>query len=142
MVASIAGLVILAASAFNPIQEPQDPERNLKILPKDISKDELMAVMKSFEVALGMGCDDCHAKSADKPGKLDFKADHKNKDVALNMMKMVMDTNEKYFEAEGDFKDNYLYQEYSVTCNTCHNGHEHPVRRISVPINFDEMERE
>jgi len=141
MVAILAGLVIFATSAFSPFQQPLDPERNLKVLPKDISDDELMVVMKSFEVALGMGCDDCHAKSADKPGKLDFKADHKNKDVAIAMMKMTHEINENYFDTPGNFKDNYLLSEYEVTCNTCHNGHEHPVRRISVPINFDEMER-
>lgn len=141
MVCLIASMVILAASAFNPAPQQQNPDNNLKILPKDISHGELIAVMKSFEVALGVGCDACHAKSADKPGKLDFKADHKNKDIALNMMKMVMDVNKEYFETEGDFKDNYLYQEYAVTCSTCHNGHEHPVRRISVPINFEELDR-
>lgn len=140
MVAGIAGLVILAATAFSPIQKSQDTENNLKILPKDISHGELMAVMKSFVVALNMECKDCHAKSADKPGKLDFKADHKHKDVALNMMRMTQEINEKYFEASGNFKDNYLYQEYSVTCNSCHNGHEKPVQRISVPIDFDNLD--
>ena len=74
--------------------------------------------------------------------KLDFKSDdHPNKEIARNMMKLVMDVNEKYFEADGDFKDNYLLSEYQVTCNTCHNGHAKPVQRISVPINFDELDR-
>jgi len=141
MVSLIAGIVILAASAFNPVPQLQDQDNNLKILPKDISHDELMAVMQSFEVALGVGCDECHARSADKPGKLDFKADHRNKDIALNMMRLTQEINEKYFDTPGDFKDNYLYQEYAVTCNTCHNGHAKPVRRISVPINFEELER-
>lgn len=144
MMVALAGIVIFAASAFSPLQQSQDQDQdnNLKVLPKDISQDELMAVMESFEVALNMGCNDCHAKSEKDPKKLDFKSDdHPNKEVARNMMRLVMDVNEEYFEAEGGFKDNYLYQEYAVTCITCHNGHAKPVQRISVPINFDEMER-
>lgn len=138
----IFGLVILAASAFNPIQEPQDNERNLEVLPHDISDDELTAVMQSFEIALSMGCNDCHAKSEKDPSKLDFKSDdHPNKDITRYMMKMTAQINEQYFDVGGDFKDNYLYQEYPVTCNTCHNGHARPVYRISVPINYSEMER-
>lgn len=137
----IAGIVLLAASAFNPPLQSQNQDNNLKILPKDISHGELGAVMQSFQVALGVGCDACHAKSADRPGKLDFKADHKNKDIALGMMKLTQEINEKYFEAEGDFKDNYLLSEYQVTCNTCHNGHAKPVQRISVPINFEELDQ-
>ena len=142
MVAALAGLVILAASAFNPIQKQQDPERNLQILPKDISKDELMAVMKSFEVALNMGCNDCHAKSKDDPSKLDYKSDdNHHKEETREMMRLTAEINEQFFDVPGDFKDNYLYQEYPVTCNTCHNGHKKPVQRISVPINYNEIER-
>ncbi len=142
MMAVIAGSVFLASTAFKPLQEVQDPERNLQILPKDISEDELMAVMESFQVALGMGCDDCHARAKDGSSKLDFKSDdHPNKEVSRDMMRMTAELNEKYFDVPGDFKDNYLFQEYPVTCVSCHNGHEYPVQRISVPINFDEMER-
>src|SRR5690606_12675640 len=142
MMAVIAGSVFLASTAFKPFQEVQDPERNLEILPKDISEDELMAVMESFQVALGMGCDDCHARAKDGSSKLDFKSDdHPNKEVSRDMMRMTAELNEKYFDVPGDFKDNYLFQEYPVTCVSCHNGHEYPVQRISVPINFDEMEK-
>lgn len=145
MAGVIAGLVLLASFAFKPPQQQQqqqDPERNLEILPADISKDELMAVMKSFQVALGMGCDDCHAASKEDPSKLDFKSDdNPHKEVTRDMMRMTAELNEKYFDVPGDFKDNYLYQEYPVTCNSCHNGHEKPVQRISVPINYNEIER-
>lgn len=138
----IFALVILAASAFNPVQQTQDNDRNLEVLPHDISDDELGAIMQSFEVALGMGCNDCHAKSEKDPSKLDFKSDdHPNKNITRYMMRMTAEINETYFDVAGDFKDNYLYQEYPVNCNTCHNGHARPVYRISVPVNYSELER-
>ncbi len=145
ILAMISGMVILGASAFQPVQQPkspQDNDRNLQVLPEDISEDELIAVMKSFEVALNMGCNDCHAKSKEDPSKLDFKSDENpHKEVTRDMMKMTAAINEQFFDVPGDFKDNYLYQEYPVTCNTCHNGHAEPVHRISIPINYRELNR-
>ncbi len=133
--AAIGTFLIASTFAFGTGEAPQQPkENNLKILPKDISHDELMQVMHSFEVALGMGCGDCHAKSATDPNKLDFAADAKHKQVALDMMKMVQELNATYFDVKGDFKDNYLTSAYDVSCISCHNGHHHPVSKIAIPI--------
>lgn len=132
----IACAVLFSSYAFSPA--PTVPhgehENNLKVLPKDISHDDLMHVMHSFEVALGMNCGDCHAHSATDPNKMDWAADTKHKETTIHMMKMVKELNEKYFGVKGDFKDNYLGSQFEVTCITCHNGHEGPLHQVTVPI--------
>ena len=39
---------------------PAAQERNLQILPKDISRQELGEIMQGFARSLGVGCDHCH----------------------------------------------------------------------------------
>ena len=39
-----------------------DKFRNLKVLPKDISKHELESTMRGFAFALGVRCDHCHVE--------------------------------------------------------------------------------
>lgn len=136
VLALISAVVIASGFAFSPSSTPeqQGDENNLKVLPKDISHDELMQVMHSFEVALGYNCGDCHARSTTDPQKLDFAADTKNKQTATDMMKMVQEINGTYFGVKGEFKDNYLASTFNVTCNTCHGGHEKPLNTVTVPI--------
>jgi hypothetical protein len=83
--------------------------KNLQILPKHITKDELKAVMKAQSHALGVDCDYCHEMpDADK--------DTKNKKIAREMMRMTSEINAKFF------KNEYV----RVTCDTCHRGKEKP----------------
>ena len=137
VIALIGGVLIASTYAFSPAPisgEHGDHENNLKVLPKDISHDDLMAVMHSFEVALNYNCGDCHTHSATDSTKMDFGADTETKSAALSMMKMVQEMNGTYFGVKGDFTPNYLSSEYKVTCNSCHNGHEKPTHQISIPI--------
>jgi len=98
---------------------------NLKILPKDISEEDLMHVMHSFNASLGVKCGFCHAPGAD--GKLNFASDeNKHKNVARGMMKMTMGINKKYFKTKDP-------KEFEVTCFTCHRGNEHPAKTAPVP---------
>ncbi|MBP8823471.1 MAG: c-type cytochrome [Flavobacteriales bacterium] len=130
----IAGAVLSGSFAFSPAPEHNEQDSTLKVLPKDISDEELMQVMHSFEVALGMNCGDCHTHSAADPNKMDWSADTEQKQTTIAMMKMVQEINEKHFGAKGDFKENYLRSEYAVSCNTCHNGHEHPNNTVTLPV--------
>jgi len=98
---------------------------NLKILPKDISEEDLMHVMHSFNASLGVKCGFCHAPGAD--GKLNFASDeNKHKNVARGMMKMTMGINKKYFKIKDP-------KEFQVTCFTCHRGNEHPEKTLPIP---------
>src|SRR5262249_45521113 len=83
--------------------------KNLQFLKKDISKDELKAVMKAQAKALGVDCDHCH----DMP---DADKDTKNKKIAREMMRMTHEINQKYLRGA----------DVRVTCDTCHRGKEKP----------------
>jgi cytochrome c553 len=116
-------LTVMLMSAFMP-QAPAPKKSNLKILPKDISHDDLHKVMEGFNVALGVKCNFCHAASQDDPKHLDFKSDAKpEKEMARNMMRMTNKINKKYFHVK-DADDTKAV--LAVSCYTCHNGTAHP----------------
>ena len=97
---------------------------NLKILPKDISDDDLKDVMREFNMALGVKCNFCHAEGKD--GKLDFASDeNKHKNIARDMMKMTKGINKKYFKITDP-------KAFEVNCVTCHNGSKHPAK-VAIP---------
>ncbi|WP_118196216.1 c-type cytochrome [Albibacterium indicum] len=112
----------IGLSAFMPKEgQPATQEyraKNLKVLPKDISKEELDDVMDGFKVALGVKCGHCHAPRKDDASKLDFASDDKiEKEIARKMMKMTAKINKKYFhrvDEEGIMAN--------ISCMTCHNG--------------------
>ena len=83
--------------------------KDLQILPKDIKKEDLKAIMKAQSKALGVDCDHCHEPPA-------MEKDTENKKIARQMMTMTMDINAKYI------KD----PKHAVTCGTCHRGKEKP----------------
>ena len=88
--------------------------KNLQILPKTISKDELKAVMKGQSKALGVECDFCH----DVPDMASDKNDKKV--IARKMLSMTAELNDKWIKPlKGGDK-------HPVTCGTCHQGHESP----------------
>jgi hypothetical protein len=125
---SIVTLTLLIAtvflmSAFMPQQEA--PKfTNLKVLPKDISKDDLGKVMDGFKTALGVKCNFCHAQGKADPKRLDFASDEKpEKDMARQMMKMTSKINKKYFHIKGAEAPNAVL---AVNCISCHNGKAHP----------------
>ena len=117
----------LGIAATKPTDKP-DAERiykNLKVLPKDISKADLDKVMDNFKTALGVKCSFCHAPSADTSvHHPDFASDAKpEKDIARYMMKITTKINKKFFK---DNKNPEGQMVPAVTCMTCHHGSEHP----------------
>ncbi|PYF68994.1 c-type cytochrome [Pedobacter nutrimenti] len=114
--------IVLLLSAF--MAQPSKKATNLKVLPKDISHEELDKVMDGFKAALGVKCNYCHAAKKDDPKKLDFASDDKpEKEIARNMMRMTAKINKKYFHTK-DTQDGKAL--IAVSCITCHNGKEHP----------------
>lgn len=93
--------------------------KNLKVLPKTISEEELKGMMKNFNTSLGVKCNFCHASNAS--GELDFASDAvKNKDIARGMITMTFELNKKYFGISLD------KEVPKVTCFTCHQGNTEP----------------
>lgn len=120
----------LAAQGFTSKDHDHDDEKavNLKVLPKDISGEELHKIMKSFCMSLGVHCNYCHVaqkvEGQDRP-HMDFASDDKpEKNIARDMMRMTASINKDYIAKMGDHS---LEQ---ITCVTCHNGHTTP--NISV----------
>jgi hypothetical protein len=89
VVAVIAVLTAIGISAMRPADD-KPPKRNLKVLPKDISHDDLDKTMDAFKDALGVKCNFCHAPSADSSNHhLDFASDAKpEKNIARHMYKI------------------------------------------------------
>lgn len=117
----IAALVSVSIS-WNRVSLQDD--RNLKVLPKNISSDSLERVMDEFVTALNVNCAYCHAaKDPAQPKKLDYASDlNPHKDVTRQMMRMTMDINNKYLEPLRNTAS------LMVSCNTCHRGE--PVPRV------------
>jgi hypothetical protein len=98
----------------------QTPDRftNLQVLPKDISKQDLISMMRGFSFSLGVRCDHCHAE-ADNPtlSKMNFPSDEKEtKRTARMMIRMVQAINRDYIVNAGN------KSAFSVECFTCHRG--------------------
>lgn len=101
--------------------EPQ--YKNLKILPKNITKDQMDSVMHHFANSMGKKCNFCHEFNQEQK-KMDFASDaKKEKATAREMWKMMAKLNQKYFDVK-DSKD--LGAKLEVTCFTCHRGSDHP----------------
>ena len=107
--------------------------KNLKILPKDISMEDLDKVMDNFKESLGVKCSFCHAPSTDSNNHhLDFASDAKpEKTAARHMFKMMNKINSKFFEAKKDSLG--MVTETGVNCYTCHRGSAHPELKIPMP---------
>lgn len=121
-------LCVAAAQAFAPAPPDDEKPKNLKVLPKNISHDELIQVMRGFSKSLGVHCDFCHKKigeGSDGRPQLDFASDEKDeKKIARQMMKMTAAINKKYI---GKMAGGHLDQ---IACVTCHMGHEHPLVNV------------
>jgi hypothetical protein len=108
---------------FPPLPKPS----NLKILPKDISNPDLIAIMKGYKGQLGVECSYCHAAI---PGthRLNFASDAKaEKKTARLMMTMTDDLNAK------QLSDLPTGSEVKVSCGTCHRGHAIPKEFVPPP---------
>ena len=99
--------------------------KNLKVLPKDISPDDLDKVMDNFKDALGVHCTFCHAPSKDTTNHHpDFASDDKpEKNIARKMYKMTGKINKKFFSYNKNEQGQFVP---TVECMTCHHGKEHP----------------
>jgi len=112
----------------------QIPEKftNLKVLPPDMPRAELVEVMKGFTRSLGVRCSTCHMGEEGKPlTTYDFASDEKQaKRNARLMLQMVKEINGKHLTAvmpESGAKP------ITVTCYTCHRGSRQPAGPAPVP---------
>ncbi len=117
---SFVSIVTLGVAA---VKAPQ--ERNLKVLPKDISDEKLDSIMQTYNKALGVKCEFCHVKSKVYPGTdIDYRSDAEPmKENARDMMRMTIEINTNHFYFNKNIKPEYLN---TITCKTCHRGEAFP----------------
>ena len=127
----IAAIITLQTSGQVKSDEPQK-HKNLKVLPKNISHEDLIKIMKGFSMSLGVRCDKCHVQMTTTQGEkpeFDFASDAKpEKGIARQMIKMVNAINGKYLKKAGDGKFE------NISCVTCHRGNIKPLVSVdSLP---------
>ncbi len=105
-------------------QFPPDSFTNLKVLPRNINRDTLVALMAGFTRALGVRCTFCHVGEESQPlASYDFAADDKlPKRKARIMLEMVGRINRTDL-ASLDERSNPPIR---VQCFTCHRGIREP----------------
>jgi tetratricopeptide (TPR) repeat protein len=109
-------LLLLAGGAFAQAPAQEEP-KNLKVLPKDWTRPQVIQVMQNFTAALGVGCDHCHVMEQGQPP--DFASDDKDeKEMARAMMKIAQDLN---MRIPTDLKM-AANETTRVGCITCHRG--------------------
>lgn len=119
-----SSLVAFVALGTTLVSNPVSKERNLKVLPQDISDAKLDSIMDSYNKALGVKCGFCHVRVQGFTDSLDFASDNnQHKEKARDMMRMTIDINKKYFPYQPGERPEYLN---TITCITCHRGQEFP----------------
>ena len=115
--------VLVAGSVQSADKKPaappadDDKPKNLKVLPKTTTEEELHTIMRGYASALGVGCAYCHVQKPDH--SFDFPADDKRtKKVAREMMKMSMNINATTLAKLPDRPTPAV----DVSCMTCHRG--------------------
>ena len=105
-----------------------DEFSNLRVLPKDIGKGELIGIMRGYAGALGVRCIHCHV--GDDPNSLegvDFVSDAKQaKKTARVMMRMTRAINDDLLSQIGKESPR------EVSCVTCH-------RRLPQPETLQDV---
>jgi len=97
-------------------------QKNVQML-TNLSDAQLGQVMDNFAASLGVHCDFCHVH---KEGTHDWDMasdDKQEKKTAREMIRMVIDLNEKSFHGQP-----------RVGCYTCHLGKEHPSSAVALPV--------
>ena len=97
---------------------------NLEVLPKDITPDALIKLMKDWNASLNVDCVFCHKGHIGKPwSTYDFTDTSKKRhEVARLMVKSTVGLNEAFKDlGEAD-------EPVKVTCASCHRRSRHPRR--------------
>ena len=142
IVGALAGCLAMtvALAAQNPPAAPapaqgrgqQQPPKNLKVLPKAWTGQQVRALMQTFAESLGVQCTHCHAvdptappPAEGRPPTLDYSLDEKKeKEVARQMIQMTMALNGEGLKGVGD-----AAVPEKVSCFTCHNGQKTPAMK-------------
>ena len=120
--------VAVMTLACVPTAAAQIPQtfKNLQVLPKDITRPQLIATMRNIAGSLGVRCTHCHVGPDDLQG-MDFATDEKqSKQIARAMLRMTRSINLDFVKtlpaSDGARQE--------VTCLTCHRRETKPPRPL------------
>ena len=131
--------VSIALGAQDPAAPPaarggfqQQAPKNLKVLPKTWTGQQVRALMQTFAESLGVQCTHCHAvdptapaPAEGRPPTLDYSLDQKKeKEIARQMIQLTMALNSEGLKGVGD-----PAVPEKVSCLTCHNGQKTPATK-------------
>jgi len=119
--AALAAAALFAARPAAAQMQIPDHFENLQVLPKDIPRDTLLAVMRTFAGSLGVRCGYCHVEqeTAGAPPRINWASDDKPaKRNARVMMRMVSNINTEQLPRLARRQTPPV----NVTCVTCHRG--------------------
>lgn len=123
-----ASVSLLAQAPPNQMHHEMPKPTNLKVLPKNISGDDLMKTMHGFTGSLGVHCTFCHEEDS-ATHHPNFASDAKpEKATARIMMRMTENINGRYLASLPDHGDMH-----KVTCGTCHRGNSTPKDFVAPP---------
>jgi len=109
---------------------------NLKVLPKDLTGEQVHEIMEKWEGSLGAHCNTCHTADPKNIGpngrpRLNFADDSKEEKATARLMyKMTEEINGNYISMVENAKT-------PVTCGTCHRGHLDPEAFVIPPDDHD-----
>jgi predicted Zn-dependent protease len=122
---SLFALLLAGSTAAAQVPETYT---NLQVLPEDISRGELVALMRGFTEALDVRCSTCHMGEESQPlSEYDFASDDREMKVkARAMLRMVRAINTDHVAPLGG--------SVQVECFTCHRGASSPQRLEAVLV--------
>jgi hypothetical protein len=135
--AALFGVSVAVAQTGQPSAPPSaqppfavPPFKNLKVLPKDITRPDLIANMKFFSQSLGVRCTYCHVGTEGQPlSTFDFASDAKeHKKIARDMMRLAQHINTDHLPAITGLPD------AKITCFTCHRGSTKPATEVPAGV--------
>jgi len=137
LVSALAAASATPAQATQPAPPPPPPHTmkapiNLKVLPRNLTGEQVHEIMEGWEGELGASCKTCHVEDPKNLApngrpRLNFADDSKpEKQTARKMFLMVQDINKNYI-AKIDSSG------APVTCGTCHRGHLGPEPFAAAP---------
>lgn len=117
-VLALASIAVAVGAAPGLAQEPEGFE-NLQVLPTDLTRGQVTAIMRGFTAATGTRCSTCHVGEEGQPlSTYDFGSDDKPMKLkAREMMRMVASINSALDELPDRGSP-----PVEVTCMTCHGG--------------------
>jgi hypothetical protein len=121
-----------AQGAGRGAQAPQ-PTKNLQVLPKEYTVQQVVPIMQGVAQALGVGCEHCHNFIAPGNPMNDFAADDKpEKNKGRVMMRMVTNINQTLVAQVGKPAADLV----QVTCVTCHRGVPVPKQLVDIVVDL------